>query len=134
MGLMTTLAISCGHVAAVRLVALGTKRNFAMGAVAEAACQSGMLAFDLLQLDNLLGMAGEALIGDIVGKFDDFRGMRIVVTAQTGGKVIMRFAAVTLAADRDDFFNRRRMTGVTINAADRGFVSTAIGFNSCRRC
>src|SRR6266702_1715722 len=111
MGLMTTLAIGCGHFAAMRLVALGTKRNFAVRIMAEAASQAGMFALYLLHFYDLLGMAGEALIGDIIGQFDNFRGMRIVVTAQTAGKIIVRFAAVALAAGRDDFLDRRRMTG-----------------------
>lgn len=134
MGLVTTFAIGCGHFGAMRLMALGTERNLAMSIVAEAAGQCGVLALDLLQLDDLLRMAGEALIGDIIGQFDNFRGMRIVVATQTAGKVVVRFAAVALAAGRDDFSYRRWMAGMTILAADLGFVGAAIGSNRLRCC
>ena len=132
MGLVTTFAITCGHVGAMRLVTLGTERNLAMHIVAEAARQSGVFTLDLFQLDNLLSMTGEALIGNVVGQLDNFRGMWIVVTAQTTGKVVVRFAAVALAAGRDDFFNCRWMAGVTILAADLGFVGAATDSNRLR--
>ena len=105
-----------------------------MHIVAEAASQSGVFALDLLQLDDLLSMTGEALNGDVIGQFDDFRGMRIVVAAQTAGKTVVRFAAVALAAGRDDFFDCWRMAGMAILAADLGFVGAAIGSNRLRRC
>lgn len=134
MGLVTAFAIACGHFGAVRLVALGTERNLAMHIVAEAAGQAGVFALDLLQLYDLLGMTGEALVGDVIGEFDDFRGMRIGVAALTSEKIVVRLTAVALAAGRDDFFNRRRMTGMTILAADLCFVGFARGSNRFRRC
>lgn len=134
MGLVTTLAISCGHIGAMRLVALGTKRNLAMRIMAEAASQSGVLAFDLLQLNDLLSMAGETLVSDIVRQFNDFWSMRIVVAADTSGKIVVRFTAVTLTAKRDDFFDGRRMAGMTILATNLRFVGSSIGSNSFRCC
>lgn len=134
MGLVTTFAIVCGHFRAMRLVALGTEGNLAMRIVAETASQSRVLALHLLQLDDLLCMAGEALISDIIGKFDNFRSMRIVVAAQTAGKIVVRFTAVALAAGRDNFFNSRWMAGMAILAADLGFVGAAIGGNRLRCC
>ena len=106
-----------------------------MHVVAEAACKGGVFALDLLQLDDLLSMAGEALISDVVGKLYDFWCMRVIVAPQTAGKIVVRFTAVALAAGRDDFFNGRWMAGMTILAADLGFVGAAIGSNRlrCRR-
>ncbi len=132
MGLVTTLAVDCGHFRAMRFVTLGTEGNPAMYIVTETAGQSGVFALDLFQFDDLRSMAGETLIGDVVGQFDNFRSMRIVVAAQAAGKIVVRFAAVTLAAGRDDFFNRRRMTDMAILTTDPGFVGAAIGVNSFR--
>lgn len=134
MGLVTAFAIACAHVGAMRFVALGTQRNLAMHIVAETAGQRGVLALDLLQLDDLLGMAGEALISNIIGQFDDFRGMRIVVATQTSGKIVMRFATVALVAGRDDFLDRRWMPGMTILTTNLGFVGAAISGNRVRCC
>ena len=92
-----------------------------------------MLALDLFQLDNLLGMAGETLVSDIVGQFNDFRCMRIIVATDTTRKIVMRLAAVTLAAERDNFFDSRRMAGMTILATNLRLVSSAIG-SYCLRC
>ena len=46
---------------------LGTLRDFAVHVVAESASQIGMLALNLLQFDDLLGVAGQTLFGDVVG-------------------------------------------------------------------
>lgn len=127
MCLVTTLAISCCHVGAMRLMALSTERYFTMCIVAEAAGKRGMLALDLLQLDYLLGMAGETLVGDIIGQFNDFRCMRVIVATDTTGKIVVRLAAVTLTAERDDFFDSRRMAGMTVLATDLRLVGSAIG-------
>ncbi len=133
-GLVTPFAVTCGHFRAVRFVALRTERYFAMRIVAETAGEAAVFALDLFQLDDLLCVAGEAFIGDIIGQLDNFRSMRIVVAAHTGGKIVMRFAAVALTAGRDDFLDRRRMAGMTILAADLGFVGAAIGGNRLRCC
>lgn len=82
MGLVTAFAFSNRHIRAVWLVTLGAERNFAVDIVTETAGQIGVLALDLLQFDNLLGVAGQTFVGDIVGQLDDFGGMRIGVTAQ----------------------------------------------------
>ncbi len=133
-GLVTALALCYGHLGAVRFVALCTERDLAMNIVTETASQVGVFALDLLQLDNLLGVAGEALIGDVVGQFDDLGRMRVIVTAQAAGQVVVRFVAVALAAGRDDLFVGRGMPVMTILAADAGFVGAAIGGYSLRGC
>lgn len=134
MGLMTTFAVACSHVGAVWFVTLGTKWNFAVSIVAEAACKSRVLAFDLFQLDNLLCMAGKALVSNVIGKLDDFRCMRIVMATQATGQIVVRFAGMTLATDRNNLFDGWRVACVTILTANLGFVSAAIGGNSFRRC
>lgn len=132
--LVATLAISSRHIRTVRFVALGTERNLAVNIVAETASKAGMFAFYLFQLDDLLSVAGNALIGDIVSQFDNFWSMWVVVATKAAGKIVVWLAAMALAADRDYFFNCRWVTGMTILAADLGFVSSTIGCNSlwCR--
>lgn len=134
MGLVTTFAIAGGHVGTMRFVALGTERNLAVRIMAETASQCGVFALDLLQLDDLLGVAGKALVSDVIGQFDDFRCMRIIVATQTGGKVVMRLAAMALAAGRDNFLYGRRMTGMAILTAHLGLVRATIGGNGIRCC
>ena len=104
MGLVTFFAFSGHHIRTVRLVTLGTQRNFAMDIMTEAACQTGMFALDLLQFDDLTGVTGQTLFGDIVCKLDNFRGMRIVMTAHTTGQTIVGLAGMALAADRNNLF------------------------------
>ena len=79
MGLVAFFAFGGHHVRAMRLMTLGTKRNLAMNIVAETASQTAMLTLNLFQLDDLLGMAGQALVSDVVCQLDDFRGMWVIV-------------------------------------------------------
>lgn len=133
MGLVTTFAISGGHFGAVRFVTLRTEGNFAMSIVTETTGESGVFALDLFQFDDLLCVARNTLVSKVIGKFDNFRSMRIVVAAQTAGKLVVRLVAMTLTTGRNDFFNRRRVTGMAILTADLCFVSAAICSN-CSRC
>lgn len=134
MCLMAPFAVGNRHICTVWFMTLGTERDFAMRTVAETASQSRMLALDLFQLDDLLRMTGQTFIGNIIGQLDNFRGMRVAVTTETSCKTIVRFAAMTLTADRNYFFNRRWMTDMTILAAYLGFVGAAIGCNRLRSC
>jgi hypothetical protein len=129
MCLVTPLAITGSHFRTMRFVALGTEWYFAMRVVTETAGEAGMLALDLFQFDDLLSVAGKALIGDIISQLDNFRGMRIVVATETTGEIVMRLATVALAADRNDFLDCRRMADVTILATYLSFVGSAIGSN-----
>ena len=79
MGLVATLAVASSHVGAMRFMALGTQWNLAVYIVAETAGKAGVLALDLFQFGYLLGVACEALIGDVVSQFDDLGSMRVVV-------------------------------------------------------
>jgi len=105
MGLVAFFTFCGHHISAMRLVALGTLRDFAVNVVTEAASQVGMLALDLLQLDDLIGMAGQTFLGDIVCKLDNFRGMRIAMAPQTVGQLVVRLLRMTLATDRDNLFD-----------------------------
>jgi len=134
MGLVTTLAVNGSHVGAVRFVALGTLRDLAVRIMAEAASQRGVLALNLLQFDDLLGVAGKAFVSDVIGQLDDFRCMRIIVATQTSGKAVVRLAAMALATGRDNFLYGRRMTGMAILAAHLGLVRATIGGNGIRCC
>lgn len=134
MGLVAALAVNGSHVGAVRFVALGTLRDLAVRIMAEAASQRGVLALDLLQLDDLLGVAGKAFVSDVIGQLDNFRCMRIIVATQTSGKAVVRLAAMTLAAGRNNFLYGWRMTGMAILTAHLGLVRATIGGNGIRRC
>ena len=105
MGLVAFFALGGHHIRAVRFMTLGAKRNLAMNIMTEAACQAAMLALDLLQLDNLLGMAGQTLLGDVICKLDYFWSMRIVMAAHTAGQIIVRLSGMTLAAGRNNLFD-----------------------------
>ena len=105
MGLMAFFTLGRDHIGAVRLVALCTKRNLTVNIVAETACQAAMLALDLLQLDNLLGMACQALLGDVICQLDYFWSMRIVMAAHTAGQVVVRLSGMALAAGRNNLFD-----------------------------
>jgi hypothetical protein len=85
MCLMAFFTLCCDHIRAVWFVALCTERNFSVNIVTETACQAGVLALDLFQLDDLFGMTGQTLIGDIICQFNDFWGMRIVMAPQATG-------------------------------------------------
>lgn len=102
MSLVAALAVRCSHVSAMRLMALRTGRNLAVDVVTEAAGQLGMLAGHLLELGDLLGMAGETLVGHIVSQLDDLGGVRVVVAAQTVLKLVVRFVTMAHAAGRDN--------------------------------
>ena len=133
MSLVAFFALSGDHVGAVRLVALGAERNLAVNIMAEAARQTAVFALDLPQLDDLLGMAGQALVGDVVCQLDDFWRMGVVMASQAAGQVIVGLAGVTLAAGRNNLFDCRRMTGVAVLTRDTRLVRSAIGGNIGRR-
>lgn len=133
MGLMAFFTLRSNHIGAVRFVALRTEWNLAVNIMTETACQSAMLALDLLQFDDLFGMTGQTLFGDVIGQFDDLGGMRIGVAPLTVGQVVVHLAGMTLAADRDDLFYCRRVTGMTVLTPDTRLMRAAVGRNISRR-
>lgn len=130
MRLVAALALGSAHIRAVRFMTLGTLWDFTVHVVAETASQIGVLALNLLQLDDLLGVAGQALFGDVVGQFDDLRGMRVVVATEAVCQLVVRLAFMTLAAQRDDLLDGRRMAGVAILTGYICFVGSTICSNS----
>ncbi len=133
MCLVTALALCNSHIRAVRLMALGTERNLAMYVVAESTSEVGMLALNLLQFDDLLGVAGQAFFSEVVGQLDDLGGMRIIVATVTACQLVVRFAIMALTAQRDDLFDCRRMAGVAILTGYACFVGSTI-CRDIRRC
>ena len=106
---MAFFALGGDHIRTMRFVALGAERDFPMNVMAETAGQVGVLALYLLQLDNLLGMAGQTLVGYVVCQFDNFRGMRIIMTAHTVAEIVVRLAGMALAALGNIVFNHGTM-------------------------
>jgi len=104
MSLVTALAVCGGHFFAVRFMTLCTLRHFTMNIVAETACKSAMLALNLFQLDDLFGVAGETLVGYIITQLDNLGCVRIGVTAEAVGEIIVWLAGVALTTDRNNFF------------------------------
>jgi len=132
MGLVAFFAIGSNDISRVRLVALGTWRNLAVHIVAEGAVQFAVLARELLQLFDLLGMAGETWISNIAAEGDDFRGMRVAVTVQAAGKLEVRLTFVAHAALWNRLLNSWWVTLMAILAADFRFVGFTVGLNVCR--
>lgn len=135
MSLVAALALGNGHLGVMRLVTLRTKWNLAMNIMAEAASQIGMLALELLQFYNLRSVAGHTLISYIIGQLDDLRSVRVSVTTEASGQVVVRFSGVALTACGDNFLHGRRMTDVAVLTADAGFVGATVSGNGfrCRR-
>ena len=133
MGLVTTLAIGSAHVGTVWFVALCTLWNLAVDIMAEAASQFGVLAWYLFQLDNLLAVARQTLIGNVVGQLDDLGCMRIVVATLTISELVMSLVAMALTTQGNIVLHRRSMAGMTILASHVGFVLAAICGNIRRR-
>ena len=133
MSLVAAFAVGSSHIGAVRFVALGTERNLAMNIMAEAAGKLGVFAWNLLQLDNLLTVAGETLIGYVVGQLDDLGSVWIVVTTKTAGQLEMRLIGMTHTTLGNIVLNRWTVAGMAILAGHVGFVLAAICGNIRRR-
>lgn len=133
MSLMAAFAVSDNHFSAMWFVTLGTERNFTMLTVAETACQRRVLALYLFQLGNLLSMAGNTFISDVIRKGNHLWSMRVIVAPQAIDQIVVWFTSVALTAEWNNLFNCRRMAGVTVLAADFCFVCATIGSN-CFRC
>lgn len=131
-GLVAAFAVTGHHIRAVRFVALGTGGNPAVDVMAEAAGQLGMLAWVLLQLTDLCGMAAGTLSGDIICQFDGFWGMGVAVAAFAVGQLVMRLATVTGAALRNNVFGFGWMPNVAVLTGYRCFVFCPVCSNVCR--
>lgn len=118
MGLVAFLAVSLGHFGGVRLVALGALRNLAVYVVAGRAEEFRVFARELFQLSDLLGMAGQARIGDVAGKHDVERSMGILVAPEAARQFVVLFAGVALATLGDVVLGCGAVACVTILASD----------------
>ena len=75
--LMALFAVGSSLLGEVSFMALGASRNLAVGVVACAAEERGMFAFVSTQLDDLIGMAGYAGVGNVITEFYIERCVRI---------------------------------------------------------
>ena len=132
---MTFFAVRSHHIRRVRLMAFQTLRNIrVLGAVARGAEEHGMLCLHLPELLYLLGMAGQAWVGNIRADLDVQRCMRVGMAQQTVLQLEMRLAGMAVTAFGDDALcrNRRWMAYVAVLARDH-LVFAAVGSYICRR-
>src|SRR5512135_2549874 len=101
MRLMACFAIGGGHFRRVRLVALGTLGFLAVDIMTEGTTLGAMLALVLLQLSNLLRMAGKTGVRYIVRKRDLQGCMGVPVAAKTPLEFEVRLPHVAVAALRN---------------------------------
>ena len=116
MRLVALFALGGGLLRVVRLMALGAGRNLAMDVVARGAEEGGVLARVSFQLLDLLGVAGEARIGDLVAEVDFQRPVRVLMAAVAVRELVMGSAGVAHAACRDIVLRGRAMAGVAVGA------------------
>lgn len=130
--LVTLFAVARALISRVRLVTLGTLRNFAVNVVTEGAGEFAVLARICLQLGNLRSVAGEARIGYITAENNFLRLVRILVTTETTAEFVVGFSFMALAAERDDLFDRGRVSLVAILAGYLCFMGASLRFHICR--
>lgn len=116
MSLMAAFTVGNDHFRTMWLVTLGTEWDLTMNIMTESTGKLGVLAWRLLKFCYLSSVTGKTFIGYIVGQFYDLRGMRIAVTAQTAGQLIMRFVSMTHAAIRNVTLRNRPMTSMAVLA------------------
>jgi hypothetical protein len=139
-GLVAAAAVILGDICRViggastrwHFVALGTLGYFTMLVMAEGAVERSMLGLVILQLDDLLSMAGQTWIGHIVAELYILRGMGILVATEATAQFVVGLVSVTHAALRDRPLDSWWVTNVTILAANTRFVSATLCFNVCR--
>jgi hypothetical protein len=117
MGVVAFFALGSNNICTMWLVALCAKRLLTVNIMAETASQCAMLTLDLLQFRDLRCMAGQALIGNVVGEFDNFGCMRVSVATQAVNQFVVRFVGMTLVTLRNIVFDRRSMTCMAILTA-----------------
>ena len=91
-----------------------------------------MFALEFPELRNLLGMAGETRVGDIITEGDLQWGMRVFVAVHTPFQFKVRFPRVTLIAFGDVVLRCGAVTGVAVETGNR-LVSGAGSGNIRRR-
>lgn len=84
-----------------------------------------MLARELLELRDLLLVAGQAGCGLLLVEGDRLGGVRVPVAGEAIGKLIVLAALVTIAAEGDVGLGGRPVPGVAVLAADLALVLAA---------
>ena len=112
-------------------MALHALRHYAVDGVAARTVKIGVLALVFPELRDLLGMTGQARVGDIVPERYLVGRMGVLVAVQTPFQVIMGFARVALAALGDVIFRCGTVAGVAVETGDR-LVPGAGGSYVCR--
>jgi hypothetical protein len=111
------------------LMAIHAGRGCSVFGVTGGAVHGAVEALELVELDFLLLMAGQAGCGEILGQTEFKRGMGVGMTFQASFQLVMAFSAVALAALRNYFHDVGRMSGMTIYAGYAGFMGAAFFLN-----
>lgn len=91
-----------------------------------------MLARVCFQLRDLRGVTGQARVSHVTTEDDLFWLVRILVALEAAAKLVVRFAFVALAAERNDLPVGRRVTIVAVLAGYLCLVGSTFGFDVCR--
>lgn len=118
------------HILAVRGVTMHAVGNHAvLAAMTGGTAHLGMFAFILLKLGHLVGVAGQAGLGDVFADADNQRRMRIVVAGEAVGQLKMGRAFMAVAAARDNVAVSGGMAVVTFDTGHLGSMSLAAAGN-----
>jgi len=107
-------------------VALHAGGYLSVNIVTGGAVESGMFALLVPELGDLLGMAGQAWVGDIARKRNQERCVRILMTAKAVFEFIMVLAHVAHVALGNVVLYRRPVAGMAPKAS-YAFVFSSIG-------
>lgn len=130
---MAILAVCLNHRRGMPFMTTHAFWHSPMFGVTGGAVHGAMMALELIELDLLWFMAGQARRGKIFGKTEFKRGMWIGMALQTFSKLIMALTAVTFAALRDYFHDVGRMPFVTVRTCNLGFMGSAFFGNILSR-
>ena len=104
-----------------------------MFAVTGGAVHGAVEALELIELDLLWLMAGQARRGKIFGQAEFKGGMRIGMALQASFKLVMALSAVALAALRYYLHDVGRMSRMAVHAGHAGFMGAAFFCDILRR-
>jgi len=108
----------------VAVRAIGDKLVFF--AMTGAAVHGGVLAHMLLQLCDLLCVAGQAGLGQFVAKRDIQGGVGVAVAAVAVCKFVVVTAAMAFTAGRNNVHHLGRVPCVAVHAGDFGLVGATV--------
>ncbi len=130
---MAILAVCLNHRRRMSLMTTHAFWNEPMFGVTGGAVKGAVMALELIELDLLWFMAGQARRGKIFGQVEFKRGVWIGMALQTSCKLIMALAAVTFAALRYYVFDIGGMSDMTVCTCHLGFMGPAF-FGNILRC